>query len=210
MKAANESSYYLKLNGQVEGPFTIGQIYDLWAARKINSQTPFARYDAMENWQPLSDLTLKISAPKGAAPRLQPESESAASAQPKTKQPTPQLSEDQLPSLADYAPLLQPEPSRRDPPRPGGAERSTRSLGFFSWISVAAGLALTTGFVLFTSSTGESETRAAITKLTGVIAGVGLLGLGGLLAVARSMEQIAASFRIETKSVLETKDRRSS
>ena len=199
----NESSYYLKVNNQVEGPFTIGQIYDLWAARKINSQTPFARYDAMENWQPLSDLTLKISAPKSAPPRAQPESEPPGPAPAKVRHAAaPQLSEDELPSLSQYPSYSQPESPRRETDKAGVPTGRKFSLGLGSWLCVTAGLALTVGSLLMPPPTGEAtnlEPRMVLGKLSGVIGGAGLLCLGGLLAIARSMEQIAASFRVEPR-----------
>ena len=199
----NESSYYLKVSGQVEGPFTIGQIYDLWAARKINSQTPFARYDAMENWIPLSDLTLKVSAPRSAANRPQPEGGAATPAQPKSKASSPQWNEEQMPNFPEYVLPPQAEEVGKSVDSKSSFSAPTKvSLASWAWLCVASGLAIAIGFMFFPLAPKESmniEPGSMIVKLSGVIGGVGLFLLGGLLAVARSMEQIAQSLRSELR-----------
>jgi hypothetical protein len=195
----NEGIYYLRLNGKVEGPYSIGQIYDLWAARKINSQTLFARFEEMEKWQPLSELTLKISAPKVTAPRM-PAPEPAATL-PQKQRPTSNLrTEEYVPSVP-----VQPEPA---PVRPRSRQSSAwpaakKILFNFSYsigLCIVAGVSMTGYFMIFFADSPdgkEASQSLLITKQTGVFAGLGLILMGGLLIVARQINQLVLMLKGE-------------
>lgn len=195
----NEGIYYLRLNGKVEGPYTIGQIYDLWAARKINSQTLFARFEEMDKWQPLSELTLKISAPKMLAPKL-PSSEPAPAPAVKQKSLAAPRSEEYSPSgLYQRAQTVSPPEAR-----PGLFASLPTNL-FFSFsfaigfcIVVGAGVAAYSMFFISASADGkEVNQNLLVLKQNGVIAGMGLVLMGGLLIVARQLGEILSAMKSE-------------
>ena len=191
----SESIYYLKVSGQVEGPFAIGQVYDLWAARKINSQTLFARFDEMDKWQPLSELTLKISAPKGTAGR-----ESApepATTQPKSRTLPNFRTEEYYPSVP-----YPTEPKAEAPRKRSGAWRGwlqkTGSYSFWSGPCIVAGVLMTGYFMFFFSvaNDGKEINQSFLAmKQNGVTAGVGLILMGGLLVIAQHLAEIVSSLR---------------
>lgn len=203
----NEGIYYLRVNGTVEGPYTIGQIYDLWAQRKINSQTAFARFDDMENWQPLSELTLKISSPK-AAHAKQPAPPGPAPPQPPT---TARAKSAAVPAFVSegFPTLLQQEQGSVRSHR-GGAdaiETFKQIAGqpqFAAGISIVIGVGLILYFAFlypFAGSSSESAQEIAILKQTGVLTGVGFLLLAGLLLVAQQLARLHATLQSkETKS----------
>jgi hypothetical protein len=194
----NEGIYYLRLNGKVEGPYSIGQIYDLWAARKINSQTPFARFEEMEKWQPLSELTLKISAPKPLAARG-PSVELPASASVKPRAAPPAETDDYVPPA--FYPQREQRPSVTD-----DVHQTLRRLprGIVFNLSICIGICVVCGAILAGYSALSSpaspdgkEIRQdlLILKQNGVIAGIGLILMGGLLLLARQVTQILIAIK---------------
>ncbi len=181
----NEGIYYLRLNGKVEGPFSIGQIYDLWAARKINSQTLFARFEEMDKWQPLSELTLKISAPKLQQPKA-PAYEPPLSHPAKAKTP-PVSRTEEFPPPPPFKAESKPQPAvtGRRPFAAVKAIFSNPSSAIRLWIIVGVLVLVYAMLYAPTSAEGrEPDSRLVIQKLSGVIAGVGLILMGGLLTVA--------------------------
>ncbi|MBM3839599.1 MAG: DUF4339 domain-containing protein [Verrucomicrobia bacterium] len=202
-----EGIFYLKLAGKVEGPYTIGQIYDLWAARKINSQTMFARLEAMDKWLPLAELTLTVSPPRPTIPKpAPPEAAPVVPARPRT-----------APSLRpeDYLPSIPTKTER--PPRPARQPSSAIStrigkvllgLELHIGICLAGGVLLALYFLFFlpASTDGiEVNQERLFLKQNGVLAGIGLVLLGGLLIVARQIQQISAAPKADTASKSERK-----
>ena len=200
----NEGIYYLKLNEQVEGPYSIGQIYDLWAARKINSQTPFARFEEMDRWQPLSELTLRISAPRAAAPK--PASEEPPSPQTAKPKQAPTFRAD------DYYPAVA---TRNDARAAAANQRKTSSLAALSKVvfslesSIAVSLTVGTlaivYFLFFFSASTDAKPifeSFLATKQGGIHAGVALIFLAGFLVVAREVRklQVLVKSKPEPKS----------
>lgn len=186
----NEGIYYLKLNEQVEGPYSIGQIYDLWAARKINSQTPFARFEEMDRWQPLSELTLRISAPRPTTPK--PEGEELPSPQPTRPKQTQTFRAD------DYYPT-----ARNDARAVAANRRKTSSLeslsklvfSFESSIAVSltvGALAILYFLFFFSPSTDVKPIFESFlaTKQGGIHLGLALIFLTGFLVVAREVRKL--------------------
>ncbi|MBI4664286.1 MAG: DUF4339 domain-containing protein [Verrucomicrobia bacterium] len=200
-----EGIYYLKLGNQVEGPYTIGQIYDLWAARKINSQTLFARIEERDKWQPLAELTLTIAPPRPSTLKGPPsESATTPSAKPRT---IPTLRpEEYLPSFAQ-----RPEQTAKSTKR----SRSVLSVllqrlsitfeGAIGFCLVAGALCALYFMLLFpASSNGADVSQERLTmKQNGVIVGMGLVLLGGLLIVAKQIKQLPAASRSETGGKIE-------
>lgn len=197
----NEGIYYLQLNGKAEGPYTIGQIYDLWAARKINSQTQFARFEELDKWQPLSELTLKISAPRSTASRTPAPELAPAPAPSKAK------SVSGIPPAEEYAPSV----VYRRGPKPAapavdarkilpGIRSAVWNLTFASAICIAVGVSTMFYFLLFFSAPPNTEAipQALATKQCGVIAGTGLVLMGGILIVARQLTHGLAAFKGES------------
>ncbi|MBM3836021.1 MAG: DUF4339 domain-containing protein [Verrucomicrobia bacterium] len=194
----NEGIYYLRLNGKVEGPYTIGQIYDLWAARKINSQTAFARFEEMDKWQPLSELTLKISAPKPLVPKIPAQlPEPAAPLSAPRAQPRAEM-EEYTPSIV--YPREQPTAvSQNASPAPRGLPHNM----FFSF-STCSGLCIVCGVILLlycmTISAASSDGREIRMdmlnfKQNGVIIGTGFILMGGLLLIARQITQVLLAIK---------------
>jgi hypothetical protein len=193
----NEGIYYLRLNGKVEGPYSIGQIYDLWAARKINSQTPFARFEEMDKWQPLAELTLKISAPKSQAPKAPPEPSPTGSGR---SRPSANFMAEERAALA-YRREARP---RSKPMFSGLASRFSKGAVFN--FSVLSGICITLGglitgyFLIVLPSSAEAKEAAQsllMLKQTGVIAGMGLVLMGGLLIIARQITQVVVALKTE-------------
>jgi len=202
-----EGIFYLKLAGKVEGPYTIGQIYDLWAARKINSQTMFARLEAMDKWLPLAELTLTVSPPRPTPPKPSlPESAPSVSARPRA---APSLRpEDYLPSI----PTKTERPAR--PARQSSIAISTRigrvllSLEFYIGLCIAAGVLLALYFLCYLSASAdgiEVNQERLFMKQNGVLAGIGLVLMGGLLIVARQIKQVSATPKTDAASKSERK-----
>jgi hypothetical protein len=198
----SEGIYYLRVNGKVEGPFTIGQIYDLWAARKINSQTNFARFEEMDKWQPLSELTLKISAPK--MPNARP-------AQPEAppSQPPPSRSRAANPYQAAADEYIPPAVYAQDQPRHkrelnGIFSKLLRQkkLSLFSFASgfcILLGAFVTVYFVTIpfpAIGIKDPEGAVAAVKQGGVIAGIGLMLFGGLVLIARQVTLLAEAVKL--------------
>jgi hypothetical protein len=50
------SEYYLFLNEQQLGPYTVGQLRSMWQAGTVTSQTQYC-YEGAESWRPLSELS---------------------------------------------------------------------------------------------------------------------------------------------------------
>lgn len=190
----SEGIYYLKLSGRVEGPFSIGQIYDLWAARKINSQTPFARFEEMDKWQPISELTLKISAPKGA-PARESAPESAPSLPSRGKSSTPSKSEEYFPTLPYPVEPVRERPGRRGPSLPELFKRNL-NYSFFSGFCVVLGLIVILSFMFLLSAEASGkqvDQNMLFLKQNGVIVGTGLVLMGGLLQIARLISELVAA-----------------
>jgi hypothetical protein len=195
----NEGIYYLRLNGKVEGPYSIGQIYDLWAARKINSQTLFARFEEMEKWQPLSELTLKISAPKPTGSRM-PATEPAPAAAQKQRPASNLRTEEYVPTV--MLPTEQkPAPTKARRPSPFPAvQKLLFNFSYSIALCIITGLAISVYFMIFFSDSpdGKEATQSLlIAKQTGVISGLGLILMGGLLIVARQLNQLVVMFKGE-------------
>jgi hypothetical protein len=191
----SEGIYYLRLNGKVEGPYSIGQIYDLWAARKINSQTPFARFEEMDKWQPLAELTLKISAPR-------PTSSKAAASEPASVGSRSRMSPNLMEERAAMAYRREQRPARK--PILAGVRFSKGALFNFSAASgvcIAAGILLA-GYFLFLLTEASPDGRepgqnSLLLKQTGVMAGMGLVLMGGLLIIARQLTQVLMAIKTE-------------
>jgi hypothetical protein len=58
-KKAEPAEYFVLINGQEEGPFTTGQIRDLWTEMKVAGDTLFAR-PGMAEWKPLITIQKEI------------------------------------------------------------------------------------------------------------------------------------------------------
>ena len=175
-----EGIFYLKLGGKVEGPYTIGQIYDLWAARKINSQTLFARLEEMDKWLPLAELTLTIAPPR-PAPNLRPTDYLQS---PPTKSERPPRAPKQYGNL--LATLL---------------ARISVSFEFSIGLCIVTGVFLALYFMLFFPAAGEGteiNQERLFAKQNGVIVGIGLVLMGGILTVARQIKLGFASPKAET------------
>ena len=199
MEPMTEGIFYLKLGGKVEGPYTIGQIYDLWAARKINSQTSFARLEEMDKWLPLAELTLTISPPRPAMPK------------PPSAEPTPTISSRPRPAPSlrteQYLPSLPVQTER--PARPTKQPRPTVSallgnvsvsLEFLIGLCMVVGVLLALYFMIILPASpdgAEISQERLFMKQNGVIAGIGLVLLSGLLTVARQIKLVSASSKIE-------------
>ena len=199
--------YYLKLGGKVEGPYTIGQIYDLWAARKINSQTLFARLEEMDKWLPLAELTLTIAPPRSALPKPPvPEATPALTQRPR---PAPSLRpEEYMPSF--------PQKTERPSRVPRGFSSLVRvllarislTLELSIGLCIAVGVILALYFMIFlAASTDGSEVsqERLFMKQNGVIAGIGLVLMGGLLIVARQIKLLLAPQKREVPNKSERK-----
>jgi hypothetical protein len=207
-KRMTEGVFYLKLAGKVEGPYTIGQIYDLWAARKINSQTMFARLEAMDKWLPLAELTLTVSPPRPTAPKPAPTLEAAPAvlARPRT---APSLRpEDYFPSI----PTKTERPAR--PSKRGSDTISARivkvllGLEFYIALCLVAGVLLPLYFLVFLPASAdgiEVNQERLFLKQNGVLAGIGLVLLGGLLIVARQVKLISATPKTDAANKSERK-----
>ncbi len=193
----NDGIYYLRVNGQVDGPFTIGQIYDLWAARKISSQTPFARFEEMDKWQPLSELTLKISAPKTLAPKSAP-LEPIPSAPIRPKNPTPLVADEYVPSMVYPREQRAPVHEEARPVKGHALKKLSVDFSVSSGICIVCGAMMTIYCLAFSgASTDGKEIRQdlMILKQNGVMAGVGLVLMGGLLIVAHQMAKILLALK---------------
>ena len=207
MEPMTEGIFYLKLSGKVEGPYTIGQIYDLWAARKINSQTSFARLEEMDKWLPLAELTLTISPPRPAMTK--PPSAEPSPTVASRPRPAPSLRTEQyLPSL----PAQTERPTRPSKPPPPSVFALLRkvsvSLEFLIGLCLVAGVLLALYFMIFlpASTDGvEISQERLFMKQNGVIAGIGLALLGGLLTVARQIKLVSASPKNEAAYTSERK-----
>ena len=195
-----EGIFYLKLGGKVEGPYTIGQIYDLWAARKINSQTLFARLEEMDKWLPLAELTLTIAPARPVIPKNPPaEPQAQLPAKPR---PAPNLrSSDYLQS----APTKSERPPRA--PKQYGNQLSTLlarisvSFEFSIGLCIVTGVFLALYFMLFFPAAMEGteiNQERLFAKQNGVIVGIGLVLMGGILTVARQIKLGFASPKAET------------
>ena len=188
----NDGIYYLRVNGQVDGPFTIGQIYDLWAARKISSQTPFARFEEMDKWQPLSELTLKISAPRTLTPKSAP-LEPTPSAPIKPKNPAPLVADEYVPSMIYPREQKAPVHEEVRPVKRDSLKKISVNFSVFSGICIVCGVIITFYCLAFSGASSDGkEIRQdlMILKQNGVLAGVGLVLMGGLLIVAHQMAKI--------------------
>jgi len=196
----SEGVYYLKLGGKMEGPYTIGQIYDLWAARKINSQTQFARIEEMDRWLPLAELTLTIAPPRPAMPKP-PSAEPAPSASARPRMVPSYRPEEYIPSFPQKT-----EASARAPKRSRGLEallsgKLALRLEFGIGLCLVLGAILALYFMLVYSASvdgKEISQERLIMKQNGVIAGIGLVLMGGLLIVARQIKQLSAVPKTET------------
>jgi len=188
----NEGIYYLRVSEQVEGPYTIGQIYDLWAARKINSQTPFARFEEMDRWQPLSELTLRISAPKSAASKA-PSPEGNAPEPAKPKQISNRVTDDFYPTLPPNTDL-RPMPRKQSAgSQPNTLYRAVFSIEFSIGVSLVAGLLAISFFLFFFAASSDVKRiydDFLATKQGGVLAGIALVLLSGFLAIAREVRKL--------------------
>lgn len=204
--STTEGIYYLRINGKVEGPFTIGQIYDLWAARKINSQTAFARFEEMDKWQPLSELTLKISAPKQPKPSL---STSEAPVQPAPVRPRQAATAPApTPRPEEYAPtvLFQSDEklttASRRPKRDPLVALRAQLMNFSVAIGLctALGLGLVIYFALLYPPPARREAMhdLIVLKQTGVLAGIGLLFTSAVLVLAHQIDRLRKT--LEAKS----------
>ncbi len=197
----NEGIYYLRVNEQVDGPYSIGQIYDLWAARKINSQTPFARFEEMDKWQPLSELTLKISAPRSNPPKT-----------PTEPSPLPQLPKQKTASSTrseEYAPRIVGNESRppvRQPNAPSPFAPLTKvlfSLPFSIGASLLTGILGMIYFLFFFSARSNDQGMFQdylATKQSGVWCGISMIVFSGLLAIAREVRALQTHSRSDQKS----------
>lgn len=203
-----EGIYYLRLNGKVEGPFTIGQIYDLWAARKINSQTHFARFEEMDKWQPLSELTLKISAPKSSSARTAEPTPAPQTA------PMPQGARTRstsVPFQPDEPPAeIRLQPDDLPTPSPVGTRKSSQlnsghsfnlNPWYFSGGSIALGVIVTLYFAMVYPLTTRSDPSVAheiiINRQTGVLSGMALVLTGTLLIVAHQLALLRSALQAE-------------
>lgn len=62
--------YYVDLEGQTAGPFTIGEMRNLYLGRSINEQTLYARQGSV-SWMPVATIIpLFATAPQAAPPPL--------------------------------------------------------------------------------------------------------------------------------------------
>lgn len=206
----NEGVYYLKLAGKVEGPYTIGQIYDLWAARKINSQTLFARLEEMDRWLPLAELTLTIAPPRpGMAKPPVPE---PASTLPTKPRPIQNL------RAEDYGHAF-PTKSERTHRRSSQSQnyswlttallsKLSARLEYLAGFCVAAGLLLATNFMLIYSASpdGKEVSQERLTmKQNGVIVGMGFVLMGGMLAIAYQIKQVSTGAKLDAANKSERK-----
>ena len=197
----NEGIYYLRVNEQVEGPYSIGQIYDLWAARKINSQTPFARFEEMDKWQPLSELTLKISAPRSGSPKT-PAEPSTLPQLPKQKSTSSARSEEYVPRITGN----ESRPPVRQPNAPSPFAPMTKvlfSLPFSIGFSLLTGILGAIYFLFFFSArSNEAATFQdyLATKQSGVWCGISMIVLSGLLAIAREVRTLQNQSSSDQKS----------
>lgn len=201
-----EGIFYLKLGGKVEGPYTIGQIYDLWAARKINSQTLFARLEEMDKWLPLAELTLTISPPRPTIPKA-PAVEPAPALSPRQR-PAPSLRpEDYLPSFPQKTerPARTTKPPTQSFPPIG---KFLLSFEFSIGLCIVAGVLLALYFLVFLSASAdgaEMNQERLFMKQNGVIAGIGLVLLGGVLTVARQIKQLSIGPKTDASNKSERK-----
>jgi hypothetical protein len=193
----SEGIYYLRLNGKVEGPFTIGQIYDLWAARKINSQTQFARFEEMDKWQPLSELTLKISAPRTNAPKSQGTEIPAPEAPARAKHSSTFNPEDFAAALlskqAEQVARATPARPRSNPLSKFKSLNPTILSGALIALGVVFAAYFTMIFPLWSIPAKDALHDIAIQKQTGVLAGVGLMITGSLLFVGQQIARLRSS-----------------
>jgi hypothetical protein len=202
----SEGIYYLRLNGKVEGPFTIGQIYDLWAARKINSQTAFARFEEMDKWQPLSELTLKISAPKSTTPKLSPSETQVAQPQPQLprQRSLPSLSPEDLASAMlsrqeeSTAASLSLRPKVARPKFP--AIPPLALSGSVMVVGVVIALYFAVIYPLSGSSSPETVHDITVLRQTGVLSGMSLVVTGSLLMVAQQIASVRNAIDSDHKS----------
>ena len=55
-------SYYILLNDEAKGPYTIGQLRSMWNAGAITQETPFCE-EGYEDWMPLRRLISELEPP---------------------------------------------------------------------------------------------------------------------------------------------------
>jgi hypothetical protein len=196
-----EGIYYLRLNGKVEGPFTIGQIYDLWAARKINSQTHFARFEEMDKWQPLSELTLKISAPRGNAPKTQGTDVPAPEAPARAKLSSTFNPEDFATALLSKQ---AEQAARTTPPRAKisllskfKAVNPTLWSGSLVALGTVIAIYFTMIFPLWSIPAKDALHEVALQKQTGTLTGIGLMITGSLLFVGQQIARLRFSIQAD-------------
>lgn len=72
---SNMLSYYVALDGQSQGPFTIGQLREMWKSGRVNLATQFWSDDGFPDWRALSEIADVLEPPRVVAPVAQAERE---------------------------------------------------------------------------------------------------------------------------------------
>src|SRR5262249_39341966 len=60
--AASQDSFYLMLDGQRRGPYTVNQLRTMWQSGRLTSGTYYWQ-TGMANWQPLANIQVFLDSP---------------------------------------------------------------------------------------------------------------------------------------------------
>ncbi len=151
----------------------------------------------MDRWQPLSELTLRISSPKDAAPKSTSEEPSNPQS-PRSKQ-TPTFRADDYYSGVTASTETRAAAKKRSEASPlANLNTVVFSLESSIAISLLTGILAITYFLFFFSASTDAKPifeDFLATKQGGISAGVALIFLTGFLVVAREVRKLQAAVR---------------